>query len=331
MASENPATASESPAASEIEGADTQILEETDPLLKETPATAKEAPTASPALAPAEAPTPTKSRPADRARSNTAPSSQDRLAADTAYNAAIGLTDAGEFAMARDGWLEFLEKFPTNSQRTHAEYFLGVCLFRLQDFDGAVARFQTAFNDPKFPDRDEAMYFHALTLFEKGRLQLGREISSPKKDVANTIAERREEVLPETKKIYDEAIALFRQLISQFPKSKYRENAYYYCGLCMQQLGKDVDAMTYLKVAVANQKFPMRNRALYAMAEVYLNERNPQSAQALELLDTLLKGKPDTVLRLRALRLRADVLYQMKPCPAPLPQANRTPSRRRGA
>lgn len=237
---------------------------------------------------------------------------QDQLAADTAFNGALGLTNAGEYELARDGWAEFLEKYPTNSQRTYATHYWGVCLFHLQEYDAAREKFQTAAADPHFPARDEAVYFEGLTCFEKARTIPGRRVSRAKKKEADTLAEREQEPTADAKTLYAEAIQLFRQILSQFSESSYRTDCYFYCGLCFQQLGKYDDAIHSLKIVISTENHPLVNRALYTLAEVYLNLRKPDSGKALTTLDTLLKNKPDTATEVRALRLRADVLYQLK-------------------
>ena len=93
-------------------------------------------------------------------------SAADQLAADAAYNAAAAMTDSGEYTMARDAWLDFLKAFPNDSQLSHARYYLGVCLYHLKDFDGAGQQIAQAAQDAQFPDRENALYFQAQSLFE---------------------------------------------------------------------------------------------------------------------------------------------------------------------
>ncbi|MDO4573854.1 MAG: tetratricopeptide repeat protein [Planctomycetia bacterium] len=235
---------------------------------------------------------------------------ENKVEADMAYRGAMALTTNGEYKLGREAWNDFLEKFPNNSQRSYALYYNGLCLFYLKEYDAAIEKFREAAADPQFENRDELLYLEAMTHYEKARVLPERNFAQILQDVRN--AAKTPRTTPESRAIYDEAIRLFRTLISQFPHSARRDEAYYYCAVCFQKIGKYDDAIALLRVLVQKKEAPILNRARLTLAEVLLNSAKPDPQAVVELLDAVLSSQPDVAMEAAANKFKADAFYLLK-------------------
>jgi TolA-binding protein len=184
--------------------------------------------------------------------------------------AANGLFGRGLFKLAADQYQDFLKQYPQNPNALSARYALGMCDFRLNNFDQAITDLQPVLADEKFDSRDQA-----LAVVGYSQLSL---------------------------KQYDKALASFDELLAKYPKSKLAESA----GLnrvqssyLANQPQKAIDAAT----AFAQQfpKSPQQPASLYFKA---LAQRSlQQNDQAVATLADLTKNYPDSAYQTDALLL----------------------------
>ncbi|MDO4570941.1 MAG: tetratricopeptide repeat protein [Planctomycetia bacterium] len=237
---------------------------------------------------------------------------QDTVAADSLFNAAYMLMQDKEFALARDGWNDFLQKYPTNSQADFALHCLGVCHFNLNEWDDAIRCFSQASIRENFSHRDESTFFLGRTYVQRAA-HLPLVLAGQKKSRrANTLVERRRGISADAKREYENGIQAFKAAEVLFPDSLHRQEAEYWTGYALYQIGKPDDAIRYLEKVAQGKDPKHQNNARYLMCEVYLNLSPSRADRALEELEVILDNEPETSMRLRAQRLQADVLYQQK-------------------
>lgn len=237
-------------------------------------------------------------------------SAEDKIAADSQFSGNLALTTGGEYDIAEKGWEDFLKKYPNNSQRPHAEHYLGVCKYHTQHFEEAEAIFENELKEGKYPYQDESRHLLGLTYLQHA-LMFPIKPTGSRQGAINTVADRNYSISNEATELYRRAIIQFQTIRNQFPDSKYRTQAIYNEALSFIQLGSYENALGDLKLVIAEQNFPDLNQALYTLAEVYINLKNQEEKKAMITLNTLLENKPEAELRLRAKRLLADVYFMM--------------------
>lgn len=235
-------------------------------------------------------------------------SADDRLAADTQFNGNLALTTNGEYAIARSGWEDFLQKYPENSQRSYAEYYLGICDFRTENYREAESLLEKVISDSKFPNQDETHFFLGVTYLKHSNTFPVQNSGVLRKTVETT-ANRYYSLSPEASELCRKAVAQFQILRETFPDSQKRMDACFYEAVAYIQLGNYENALGDLQLVVATQHYAELDRALYTLAECYMNLREPDARKAMITLQTLLDRKPETSLRLRAVRLLGDIHF----------------------
>jgi TolA-binding protein len=175
--------------------------------------------------------------------------------------AANGLFQRGLFKLAADQYQAFLQQYPQNPNVLSAQYALGMCDYRLNNYDQAILDLQPVLADEKFDSRDQA-----LAVVGYCQLQL---------------------------KHYDKALGSFDELLQKFPKSKLAEPAGLYrvqASYLANQPQQAIDA-----ASVFATQFPTsadRPAALYFKA---LAQRSlQQNDQAVATLADLTKNFPDS-------------------------------------
>ena len=239
-----------------------------------------------------------------------ASSAEDKIAADTQFNGNLALTTDGEYAIAEKGWEDFLRKYPENSQYAYAKHYLGICKCNTQHFEEAEKIFQEELQEAKFPFRDEIIYYLGVTFVQHAQTFPVKPTGSRQGSV-NTVADRSYSISNEASELYKRAVNQFQAIRNQFPDSKFRTQAVYYEAIAYIQLGNYENAKGDLNFVITDQNFTDLNQALYTLADVYINLKNPEEKNAMITLTTLLDNKPETELRLRAERLLADVFFLM--------------------
>lgn len=175
--------------------------------------------------------------------------------------AASGLFNRGMFRLAATNYQDFLQQFPAHPDTTSARYALGVCHYRLNEFDKSVEALTLVLADAKFEQRDEA-----LAVIGHSNLSLQK---------------------------YDKAIASFDALLTQFPKSKHAE------GAALNKAQAYYLAAKYAEAATAAQAFVRLypKSADHSTATYFLGlsqKALDQNDAAIVTLAALLKDDPTT-------------------------------------
>jgi TolA-binding protein len=184
--------------------------------------------------------------------------------------AANGLFGRGLFKLAADQYQDFLKQYPQDRNAEQARYALGMCDFRLNNFDQAITDLQPVLADEKFDSRDQA-----LAVVGYSQLSL---------------------------KQYDKAQASFDELLAKYPQSKLAESAglnRVQASYLANQPQKAIEAAN----AFATQfpKSPQQPASLYFKA---LAQRSlQQNDQAVATLASLTKTFPDSPYQTDALLL----------------------------
>ena len=157
------------------------------------------------------------------------PAKKKRMAAD-------GLYTRGLFKLAAQEYAELLDQYPTSPDAITGRYLLGVCRYRLHEYDKAVDQLRQVIADQKFEQRDEALavlghcelsqqhYEQALAAFDE---LLNRY---PASKHAELTALNRAQVLYLAKK-YPEAEKACDAYLSKYPDGSSRADALYFLGL----------------------------------------------------------------------------------------------------
>ncbi|MDO4628793.1 MAG: tetratricopeptide repeat protein [Planctomycetia bacterium] len=235
---------------------------------------------------------------------------EDRIAADAQFNGNLALTTGGEYEIAEKGWEDFLKKFPENNQIAYAEHYLAICKFQTGQFAEAERIFEKVLADGKFPAQDEAVYYLGVT-FLKHAETLPVQATGSRRGRVETVGDRNYAVSQEAVALLQKAMTQFQRIRGQFPDSHFRMDATFYEALTYIHLGNYENALGDLKLVVATRNFTDLNRALYTLAEVYVNLSEPDDKNALITLQTLLENAPSTYWKLRATRLMGDIYFRL--------------------
>lgn len=204
--------------------------------------------------------------------------------------AANGLFQRGLFKLAAHEYQEFLEQYPQHTGVAAARYALGVCQYRLGDFNKAVELLNPIARDPQFEQKDEA-----LAVLGYCELSL---------------------------KHYDKALADFDELSQKYPASKHAESAALYRAqvlyLANQPKQADEAADAFIGRYPKSAQLPA---ALYfkALAERALG----QDDQAVQTLSRLTKDFPDSRYQLDSLLLSGQSLESQGKLDAAIEQYRR--------
>lgn len=236
---------------------------------------------------------------------------EDKIAADTQFNGNFALMEGGEYEIARDGWEDFLKKYPENSQRPYAEFSLAVCQCHTGQFTEAENLFQKLLADGLYPQQDEIFYFLGVT-YLKHATTFPIQPTGSRVEAVNTVADRSYAISAKANALYRQAIAQFQELKKRFPDSQRRMEAIFGEAQAFIQLGNYENALGNLKLVVSTRQFADLNQALYLLAEVHLNLPKPDEQSAMITLQTLLENAPEPEMRLRALRLLGDICFRME-------------------
>jgi tol-pal system protein YbgF len=96
--------------------------------------------------------------------------SNERDAYQMAYNDFL----RGEYAMAIEGFRNYLASYPQGNNRENARYYLAEALFNQGDFEGAVEEYDTfILNHPDSPLLVNAKYKKALSFLESNQTPSG--------------------------------------------------------------------------------------------------------------------------------------------------------------
>lgn len=158
-----------------------------------------------------------------------------------AYSAAAALQNREAYDLAAEEWASFLEKFPDDPRADRGRHYLGVCLFKNEQYGPAAGAFAQVLADyPEFELLESTHLYLGLTQYSLG--QQGQAGA------------------------YDEAAATFATLLERFPKSKDAPQALFYRGEALYALGRKADAAAlYAQLAKNHADSTFAPDALYAL------------------------------------------------------------------
>lgn len=157
------------------------------------------------------------------------------------YQDAANAQNGMAFEIAEEGWRKLLKNHPRDPLAAKAQHYLGVCLVQLKKPDQAAEAFQAVIKAyPKFELLEE-------TLLNLASCQYSQAAGGK----------------PE---LYAAAGDTFANLIKQFPKGKYVDQALYFQGESLYAQGKKAEAIAaYNQLVKDYPKSDRRADALYAL------------------------------------------------------------------
>jgi TolA-binding protein len=179
-----------------------------------------------------------------------------------AYQDAANFQNNGAFELAVDAWREFLKVHGEDPKAIDARFNLGVCYQQLKQYEQA-ARYlaEVVRSDADFDRREEAHLNLGWALYSDGLQQ------KPKR--------------------FAEASAVFTELVKKYPKSKFRDQAFFFQGESYYMQGKKDEAIAAYQSVIDN--YPdseLRSDAMYALGVT--NEELGRFAEAGSVYDAFL-------------------------------------------
>jgi TolA-binding protein len=179
---------------------------------------------------------------------------QSSPAARQSYSAAERLQNSEIYDTAAKEWASFLEKFPNDPLAARAQHYLGVCLYKSNEFEKAQAAFEKVIKTyPKFEFLEATYYFLALSQYSQA--------------------------LKGKPELFERARQSFAALAAAYPKGERLADALFYQGECYYSQDKLAEAIgLYSQVAKAAPKSPLVAEALYAQGIAQQKLNQPQAA-----------------------------------------------------
>jgi TolA-binding protein len=176
----------------------------------------------------------------------TAAETSDNEAALASYADAANFQTRGELELAIEQWQKFLVDFPSDPLAPRASHYLGVCYMQLPtpDYAAAANAFEKALKNDQYSLREESLSNLGWCLY--------------------AVASDPEQPKPER---FNDAIATFKQLIDQFPTSKFADRAMFYQGEALYAQGKPREAIAQYDALLdsrSGKDSSMRCDAIYA-------------------------------------------------------------------
>lgn len=171
-------------------------------------------------------------------------------AATAKYADAANFQTNGAFDLAITAWKEFLQEYPQDRLAPKAAHYLGVCYMQREqpDYDAAAAAFARALKNPKYDLREESLFNRGWCLYAAS----GQGVQPGQA--------RDQAALQET-------IATFRDLVKNYPRSNFLDQAYFFSGEAAYALGEPQRAVQFYGklLTLPNAKeSSLRCDALYA-------------------------------------------------------------------
>jgi TolA-binding protein len=201
-----------------------------------------------------------------------------KVAAARDYRVAYGFQKRKLYPQAAVKWTAFIKAYPTDERIANAHYHLGVGQFQQKQLPAAAATFRTLLAKfPKFEHRDGVQ-------FNLGLVQYNTAIASKKSAD------------------YKAAATVFAVLPTQYAKSKYLADAYYYQAECLYLSGDKAGAVpVYRKIVAGFKTSPLLSNVYYALgtAEQELEQFDEASKTFAEFLQKYPKSTQANECRLR--------------------------------
>lgn len=212
----------------------------------------------------------------------------------------------GQLLEARDAYLDFIEKFPSNPRINWAYYQLANTFRKMGLFYRAIS-FYEKINDRRFPRYSESRYELASCYQEVGKL-----------DKAAQIAKKAIKDFPENDRISDfyliladflleqgreeEAVSFYHKIIENYNESLSAQRAYFKLGGIYFKKKKFSQAIIYYSALVNNyRQSSIQEEALFYLVRSYL--ARGQTEEAFSMLSILMERYPKSSFFLNALLL----------------------------
>ncbi len=204
------------------------------------------------------------------AEASEAAEASENPAALAQYADAANFQTNGELELAIEAWQEFLSEFSEDPLAPKAAHYLGVCYMQLPtpNHQAAAEAFERALKDQKYGLREES-----LSNLGWCRYAAGSDPESP------------------DAKLLGKAIEAYKQLMQEFPRSRFADRALFYSGEAHYALDQPREALRYydrlLKSSLAEES-ALRCDAMYArgLALEDLKEYDQAAAAYRSMLET---------------------------------------------
>lgn len=202
----------------------------------------------------------------------------------TMYGDAANFQNNGAFELAAAEWDKFLKQFPDDPLVPKAQHYAGVCHLQLKNLDKAAANFQATVSK-----------YDKFELTEDAWLNLGW--------CQFTLAAQ------EKPDLYAQAIAAFSTLLKDYPEGKFRDQALFFRGESLIAQDKRQEALAdYRKLVDEFPKSSLRCDGLYALGVT--QEELSQFAEAGQTYDLFLKECADSELATEVRMRKAETILQ---------------------
>ena len=201
------------------------------------------------------------------------------------YNAAVGLHNSGDYGLAADLWLSFLEDHKADPRVPKAWHYLGICYFKQNKLQDAMTTFQ------KVVDGSPNFELLGDTYLNLGLAQYNIALSGKAQ-------------------MFDAAAATFGTLAAKYPNGKHLPEAIYYEGECLYNRNQKKEAAS--KYARLIQDFPREAVASRAMFALGVTQADlGQHKTALKTYSQFLKKFRDDALATETIMWRGESLYAL--------------------
>jgi TolA-binding protein len=238
------------------------------------------------------------------------------------YTVAYGLYKDGQYQLAGEEFLRFLDRHPASPRSQDAAYLIAECLKLSGRSDEALERYEQFRHDyPGSVLVDDALFRTAEIQYAAGRfpdaIKRFREVSSRRRnELAGEAAYWIGESYYKLDQL-DSALAYYTKSRNDFPRGKVADFAWYSTGWLLQQRRMSVEAIdAYSQLITRHPNSPLAASARVRIGETHLQTGN--LARASEVLTAARPALSDSNDRAEATYLLGEVAYRREDYPAAL-------------
>ena len=179
--------------------------------------------------------------------------------AEDIYADGAAYQNGGKFEIAIEEWVKFRDEYSDDPLAPKSIYYLGICSLQLQKYDDAAAAFEfTATRYAKHENSESAYFYWGRTRYAQGLSSQDAKQRSELLTIAMTAFDKQLELFGKGamadqahylrgESAYNQgdktkAIADYRAVVTNFPKSGYREDAVYVLGATLEEEEKFKEA-----------------------------------------------------------------------------------------
>ena len=199
---------------------------------------------------------------------------QDESAAMKIAQTASSAQNGDDFEFAAEQWETLIKEHPTSKLIGKAHYNAGVCYLKLELPTQAIPQFRASLEkltDAETTKKPLAMLYLGFTQFQAGQ-NLANESKSK-----------------ESRKLYNEAVKTFSELIEKNPQFENADQAFFFQGNAFEALGDRKKALAAYSKILNLPEPAFQLESLFAVAD--LHDQLQQYEQASDFFQTLHKNK----------------------------------------